>query len=71
MGLEQSQLVQPGWTVDLDVDAIEQWLMSRGTNTEEMSKQDLREADTGSYVFIKIKCKILDAIEDIIIEVEI
>lgn len=71
MGLEQSQLVQPGWTVDLDVDAIEQWLMSRGTSTEEMSPQELREADTGSYVFIKIRCKILDAIEDIIIKVEI
>lgn len=71
MGLEQSQLVQPGYTVDLDVDAIEQYLMSRGTNTDEMTEQQLREADTGSHVFIKVRCKILDAIEDIFIEVEI
>lgn len=71
MGLEQSQLVKSGYTVDLDVDSIEQYLMSRGTNTEEMSEQQLREADTGSHVFIIVRCKILDAIEDIFIEVEI
>ncbi len=71
MGLEQSQLVQPGYTVDLDVDSIEQYLMSRGTNTDEMTEQQIREADTGSHVFIKVRCKILDAIEDIFIEVEI
>ncbi|MCI8915506.1 MAG: phage tail sheath protein [Oscillospiraceae bacterium] len=71
MGLEQSQLVQPGYTVDLDVDAIEQYLVSRGTSTEEMSGQQLREADTGSHVFILVRCKILDAMEDISIEVEI
>lgn len=71
MGLEQSQLVKSGYTVDLDVDRIEQYLMSRGTNTEEMSEQQIREADTGSHVFILVRCKILDAIEDIFIEVEI
>lgn len=71
MGLEQSQLVQPGYTVDLDVDAIEQYLTSRGINAEEMSEQEIREADTGSHVFILVRCKILDAIEDIIIVVEI
>lgn len=71
MGLEQSQLVKSGYTVDLDVDRIEQYLMSRGTNTEEMGEQQLREADTGSHVFIIVRCKILDAIEDIFIEVEI
>lgn len=71
MGLERSQLIQPGYTADLDVDAIEQYLMSRGTNVEEMSEQQLREADTGSHVFILVRCKILDAIEDILIEVQI
>lgn len=71
MGLEQSQLVQPGYTVDLDVDAIEQYLMSRGANTGEMTERQLREADTGSHVFVKVRCKILDAIEDIAIKVEI
>ena len=62
-------LVQPGYTVDIDVEAQEAYLMSRGTNTEEMSEQQIREADTGSHVFLVIRCKILDAMEDIIINV--
>lgn len=71
MGLEQSSLVQPGYTVDIDVDKQEQFLVSKGVNTEEMTEQQLREADTGSYVFLLVRCKILDAIEDIDINVEI
>ena len=71
MGLEQSDLVQPGYTVDIDVDKQEQFLVSKGVNTEEMTEQQLREADTGSHVFLLVRCKILDAIEDIDINVEI
>jgi len=71
MGLEQSGLVQPGYTVDIDVDAQEQFLVAKGVNTEDMSEQQIREADTGSHVFLKVRCKILDAIEDIDIDVEI
>lgn len=71
MGLEQDELVQSGYTVDIDVDAQEQWLVSKGVDTSEMSEQEIREADTGSHVFLLIRCKILDAIEDIDIQVEI
>ncbi len=71
MGLEQSGLVQPGYTVDVDVDAQEQYLVAKGVDTSEMTEQQLREADTGSQVFLIVRCKILDAIEDILIKVEI
>ena len=71
MGLEQDQLVQPGYTVDIDVSAQEQYLVARGVDTSEMTEQEIREADTGSHVFLLIRCKILDAIEDIEIQVEI
>lgn len=71
MGLEQDQLVQPGYTVDIDVSAQEQYLVARGVDTSEMTEQEIREADTGSHVFLLIRCKILDAIEDIDIQVEI
>lgn len=70
-GLRQDSLIQPGYIVDIDVEKQEQFLMSRGTDTGEMGEQEIREADTGSHVFLKIKCKILDAIEDIDISVEI
>ena len=71
MGLEQSSLIQPGYTVDLDMEAQEQYLAARGVDTAAMSEKELREADTGSHVFLLVRCKILDAIEDVIIKVEI
>ena len=71
MGLEQDNLVQPGYTVDIDVDSQEQWLTAQGIDTSGMSEQEIREADTGSHVFLLVRCKILDAIEDIDIKVEI
>lgn len=71
MGLETDSLVQPGYTVDIDVDAQEQYLTAKGLDTSEMTEQDIREADTGTHVFLKVACKILDAIEDIHIRIEI
>lgn len=71
MGLEQDSLVQPGYTVDIDVDAQEQYLVAKGIDTSEMTEQEIREADTGTHVFLKVACKILDAIEDIDIVIEI
>lgn len=71
MGLEQDGLVQPGYTVEIDVDAQEQYLMSKGTDTSGMTAQEIREADTGTHVFLKVACKILDAIEDIDIDITI
>lgn len=71
MGLEQDKLVQPGYTVEIDVDAQEQYLVSKGVDTSEMTVQQIKEADTGTHVFLKIACKILDAIEDIDIDITI
>lgn len=53
------------------MDAQEQWLTAQGVDTSELSEQEIREADTGSHVFLLVRCKILDAIEDIDIQVEI
>lgn len=70
-GLERDGLVQPGYTVDIDLEAQEQYLRGKGTDISEMRERQIREADTGSWVFLLIRCKILDAIEDIRISVEI
>lgn len=71
MGLARDNLVQDGYTVEIDVEAQEQYLQSKGTDTSEMSQQEIKETDTGSHVFLLIRCKILDAIEDIDIAIEI
>lgn len=71
MELEQAELVQPGWTVEIDVAAQAAWLTKHGVNTAAMTDEEIRQADTGSYVFIKVFTKILDSIEDIDIDVTI
>lgn len=70
-GLERDSLVQSGYTVDIDVESQEIYLQKKGYDTSEMSEQEIRTADTGTHVFLKISCKILDAIEDIDIVIEI
>lgn len=71
MGLQQSGLIQAGFTVDIDTQAQAKYLAEQGVDTGTMSEQELREADTGSQVFIKATCKILDAIEDIDVQIAI
>ena len=63
--LEADSLINSGWELDLDVSAQKAWLEANGTDTSEMTTQQIREADTGSHVFLKMSCKPLDAIEDV------
>lgn len=70
-GLERDSLVQSRYTVDIDVEAQEQYLASMGVGTGSMSEQEIREADTGTHIFILIRCRLLDAIEDIDIRIMI
>lgn len=63
--LELDNLIDTGWTVGIDVDAQEAYLQSIGTDTSEMTEQEIKEANTGSYVFLLAKIKPLDAIEDV------
>lgn len=64
LGLAGDGLVQKGYTVDLDTDAIEGYLTARGVDTSEMTEQEIKQADTGSHIYLKVSCKILDATED-------
>ena len=74
--LEKGRLLQKGKsTIDLDVDAIKNWRISNGKNTEEeladMSDQEIKELDTKKEVFLKASVVILDAMEDISLDVDI
>lgn len=42
-----------------------QYLESIGVDTSDMDEQAIKEANTGSHVFLKGTISILDAIEDI------
>ena len=51
--------------VDVDAEAHRRYLEGKGLDTEDMTLQDLREANTGSDVFLIGVVKPLDAMEDI------
>jgi len=53
--------------VRIDLEAQELHLKAKGMDTSKMSEQEVKEADTGSNVFLWAKISILDAVEDILL----
>ena len=51
--------------VEIDMESQKAYLKSIGINISEMTEQEIKEYNTRDKVFIAIKCKILDAIEEI------
>lgn len=52
-------------TIEINVAKQRQYLESMGIDTSEMDEQAIKEANTGSHVFLKGTISILDAIEDV------
>ena len=63
--------VLQNYSIGIDVDANRAYLESKGTSTEEMTDAEIKEANTGSYVYLVATLKILDAIEDITLSISI
>lgn len=51
--------------VEIGIEAQKAYLKSLGINISEMREQEIKEYNTRDKVFLSIKCKILDAIEEI------
>lgn len=51
--------------VELDVEKTRQYLKDAGRDVDEMTEQQVREADTGSSLFITGRICLLDAMEDL------
>lgn len=72
VGLEAAGVLKAGAsTVALDVDAQQAWLESKGVDTSSMTEAEILQADTESLVFLKASVRILDAIEDITLQISI
>lgn len=64
--LENENLLDRGKNkVELDLEAQTLYLKSKGIDVELMKEQEIKEANTGSNVFLKGNVKPLDAMEDI------
>lgn len=68
-------LLRGGSTVDIDVEAVKTWLLKNGKKTKDelanMSDLEIKKADTKKHVFLKATVTILDAMEDIDLNVTI
>jgi hypothetical protein len=69
-GLESDGVLEAGKSVvEIDVDAQRTYLASQGVDVSTMTDTQIKQANTGSQVFIKATISILDAIEDITINI--
>lgn len=65
VSLENEGILQPGSTVEMDAESIRAYLEEKGVDVSGMDEQAVKEADTGSSVFLAAHIGILDAIERI------
>ncbi|MFQ9792974.1 MAG: hypothetical protein ACLRX7_06865 [Acutalibacteraceae bacterium] len=70
--MEAAGILQEGTSsVEIDLDAQTAFLKEKGTNVNEMDEQEIREADTEDKVFLKATVKVLDAIEEVSLNVAV
>ena len=67
--LEKDQLIEPGFSCGIDVDEQERYLQSQGENTADMTEREIREANTGTHVFLDLALTPIDAIEDVHVKI--
>lgn len=66
LSLERDNILASGTSnIELDIESQAEYLKSNGIEVADLSEKELKEADTGSKVFLKANIKVLDAIEDI------
>ena len=59
------------YSVGIDIAANKEWLDLHGYKTEEMSDDEIKQANTGDKVFLVASVKILDAIEEVTLPISI
>lgn len=70
--LATEQLIEKVNSVGVDLMAQKKWLKDNtNLDVNNMSEQEIKEANTQSNVFIAISLKVVDAMEDIVVSVEI
>jgi hypothetical protein len=71
-GLEDDGILERGTSVvEIDIDAQELYLQSTGKETTAMTEQEIKTAATADKVFLRANITILDAIEDIDLNITI
>lgn len=69
MELEADGIAKEGSTVGIDVDATREYLRAQGVNVAKLTDEEIKTADTGTSVFVAVSLKLLDAVEDVTVNV--
>ena len=69
--LAKDQLIERDYICDIDVDEQDHYLQAQGTATAEMMEREIREANTGTHVFLMISLTPIDAMEDVLIKIRL
>lgn len=69
--LSSEELIENKYKVEINMTKQKEYLKSKGFDVLNMKEQDIKEADTGSKVFLSISLKGIDAMEDFDIEVSV
>lgn len=67
--LAKDDLIASDFSCGIDVDAQDAWLQEQGTPTVDMSEQEIKEANTGTHVFLSIYINPIDAMEDVAVNI--
>lgn len=70
--LEGSGVLNPGesWC-GIDLEAQTNWLIAQDVDVSDMTEQKIKEAQTGSWVFIEVGCRLVDAMEDFSVKIHL
>ncbi len=69
--LEKENVLMDGSTVGIDIAAQRAYLISAGVDVSEMNDEEIRHANTGSHVFVAASIGVLDAIENIDVNISL
>ena len=69
--LAKEQLIEKDFTVAIDMDQQVKYLKSIGVDTSEMNEQQIKEANTKDKVFLMANIKLVDAMEEISLEINL
>lgn len=64
-------ILNPASEVAIDIVATRTYLQSKGIDVSAMTEADLRQADTDDKVFLSARLSIIDAMEDVTLEINI
>jgi len=70
-GLADEDIIDDDFSVDIDIEAQKTYLKEKGVSVEDMEDDEIKEYNTDDKVFLKLRVKFVDAMEDISIVVEI